>query len=187
MIFRKRLLAPLAAATTLAAAAALTSAATTAQAATTLCNGQSAAVAGGAYTVQNNEWNSSAPECITTDGNADFTVANSSINQLGRRAGRLPVDLQGLPLGGCTSNSGLPVQVGAMTPGKVTTSWNTTQTYTGSYDVAYDIWYNQTPTTSGQPNAEEMMIWINHTGGSSPPARWSPATSASAGAPTPSG
>ena len=38
-----------------------------AQAATTLCNSQTAAVAGGAYTVQNNEWNSSAPECITTE------------------------------------------------------------------------------------------------------------------------
>ena len=165
MIFRKRILAPLAAAaTTLAAAAALTSAATTAQAATTLCNGQSAAVAGGAYTVQNNEWNSSAPECITTDGNADFTVANSSINQLGGGPGGYPSIYKGCHWGGCTSNSGLPVQVGAITPGTVTTSWNTTQTYTGSYDVAYDIWFNHTPTTSGQPNAEEMMIWLNRNG-----------------------
>jgi Glycosyl hydrolase family 12 len=30
--------------------------------------------------------------------------------------------------------------------------------------VAYDIWFNQTPTTSGQPNGAELMIWLNHHG-----------------------
>src|SRR3984885_10854041 len=171
MTVRKRVLTPLAvAAATLAAVAGLTVASTaTARAATTLCNSQTAAVAGGQYTVENNEWNSSAPECVTTDGNADFTVANSSID--------LPTDgapggyaaiYKGCHWGACTSGSGLPIQVGSMTPGKVTTSWNTTQTYTGAYDVAYDIWYNQTPTTSGQPNAEEMMIWLNDNGGVEP-------------------
>jgi glycosyl hydrolase family 12/ricin-type beta-trefoil lectin protein len=172
MTVRKRVLTPLAvAAATLAAVAGFTIATTgTARAATTtLCNSQTAAVDGGQYTVENNEWNSSAPECVTTDGNADFTVANSSID--------LPTDgapggyaaiYKGCHWGACTSGSGLPIEVGAMTPGKVTTSWSTTQTYTGAYDVAYDIWYNQTPTTSGQPDAEEMMIWINHNGGVQP-------------------
>jgi hypothetical protein len=172
MTARKRVLTPLAvAAATLAAVAGLAVATTgTARAATTtLCNSQTAAVDGGQYTVQNNEWNSSAPECVTTDGNTDFTVANSSID--------LPTDgapggyasiYKGCHWGACTSGSGLPLQVSDMTPGKVTTSWSTTQTYTGAYDVAYDIWYNQTPTTSGQPDAEEMMIWINHDGGVQP-------------------
>src|SRR5260370_19357681 len=79
---RDRRLAPaIAVTTTLAAAAALTLLANTAQAATTtLCASQTASVSGGAYIVQNNEWNSSASECVTTDGNADFTVANSSIS-----------------------------------------------------------------------------------------------------------
>ncbi len=169
MISRKRILAPLmVAATTLAATATFTFAASTAQAATTLCNGQSTSVAGGAYIVQNNEWNSSAPECITTDGNADFTVANSSISVSGGGPGGYPSIYKGCHWGNCSTNSGLPVQVSAMSPGKVTTSWSTTQTYTGSYDVAYDIWYNHAATTSGTPNAEEMMIWINHTNGVSP-------------------
>jgi Glycosyl hydrolase family 12/Ricin-type beta-trefoil lectin domain len=137
-------------------------------AATTLCNSQTAAVAGGAYTVQNNEWNSSAPECVTTDGNADFTVANTSINNaVGGAPGGYPSIYKGCHWGACTSSSGLPIPVSSMTPGEVTTSWSTTQT-SGAYDVAYDIWYNQTPTTSGQPNAEEMMIWINHAGGVQP-------------------
>jgi len=46
---------------------------------TTLCNSQTLPASGGAYTIQNNEWGSSASECITSDGNADFTVANSAI------------------------------------------------------------------------------------------------------------
>ena len=159
---------PILAAVAMLAASGVFAAGAPAQAATTtLCNSQTAAVAGGAYTVQNNEWNSSAPECITTDGNADFTVANSSINLSGGAPGGYPSIYKGCHWGACTSNSGLPIPVSSMTPGEVTTSWSTTQT-SGAYDVAYDIWYNQTPTTSGQPNAEEMMIWINHTGGVEP-------------------
>jgi hypothetical protein len=136
---------------------------------TTLCGStDSTPVAGGAYQVMNNEWNSSAPECISTDGNADFTVVNSSISNNGGAPGGYPAIYKGCHWGVCTSNSGLPVQVSAMTPGEVTTNWSTTQPSSGAYDVAYDIWYNQTPTTSGQPNAEEMMIWLNHTSGIQP-------------------
>ena len=92
----------------------------------------------------------------------------SSINNaVGGAPGGYPSIYKGCHWGACTTNSGLPIPVSSMTPGEVTTSWNTTQT-SGAYDVAYDIWYNQTPTTSGQPNAEEMMIWINHTGGVEP-------------------
>jgi cellulose 1,4-beta-cellobiosidase len=139
-----------------------------ARAATTqLCQSQTAAVSGGVYTVQNNEWGSSAPECSTTDGNADFTVANSSISNATNGApGGYPSIYQGCHWGNCTSGglSGNPVQASAITTGKVTTSWSTTQPGTGAYDVAYDIWFNQTPTTSGQPNGTELMIWLNHNG-----------------------
>jgi len=44
------------------------------------------------------------------------------------------------------------------------TSVNTTEMPTGNYDVAYDIWFNQTAQASGQPNGTEVMIWINHNG-----------------------
>ncbi|HEX4258022.1 MAG TPA: cellulose binding domain-containing protein [Streptosporangiaceae bacterium] len=141
-----------------------------AQAATsTLCNSQTEAVAGGAYTVQNNEWGSGASECITTDGNADFSVANSSIDNATNGApGGYPSLYKGCHWGACTSGSGLPIPVSSMTTGAVTTSWNTTQPGTGAYDVAYDIWFNTTPTTSGQPNGAELMIWLNHNGSVQP-------------------
>ena len=67
---------------------------------TTLCQEQTASVSGGTYIVQNNEYDSSASECVTTDGGADFTVANSGDQQLHQRVPRrVPVHLPGLPLG----------------------------------------------------------------------------------------
>jgi hypothetical protein len=145
----------------------------TAQAATTtLCQEQTAPVAGGTYTVQNNEYDSSAAECVTTDGNADFTVASSAIdNATDGSPGAYPSIYQGCHWGNCSSG-GLtsdPIEVSALTPGKVTTSWSTTQPGgSNAYDVAYDIWFNKTPTTSGQPDCTELMVWLNHDGSVQP-------------------
>jgi Glycosyl hydrolase family 12/Cellulose binding domain len=133
---------------------------------TTLCNSQTAPAAGGTYTIQNNEWGSAASECITTDGNTDFTVANSSIsNSTSGAPGGYPSIYRGCHWGACTSSNPFPVQVSNISSGKVTTSWSTTQPGgSNNYDVAYDIWFNQQPSTSGQPNGAEMMIWLNHNG-----------------------
>ena len=85
---------------------------------TTLCNSQTLAASGGAYTIQNNEWGSSAPECISTDGNADFTVANSSIsNSTSGAPGGYPSIYKGCHWGACTSGSGFPIQVSALHDG----------------------------------------------------------------------
>jgi Glycosyl hydrolase family 12 len=133
---------------------------------TTLCNSQTAPANRGAYMVENNEWGSGAPECITADGNADFTVAKSSIaNAPNGAPGGYPAIYQGCHWGACTPGSGFPIQVSNIRAGTVTTSWSTSQPGGSSdYDVAYDIWFNQTPTTSGQPNGTELMIWLNHNG-----------------------
>ena len=140
-------------------------AASSGAAATTLCNSETAPV-GGAYTIENNEWGSGAPECITPDGNADFMVANSSIaNATDGAPGGYPAIYKGCHWGACTPGSGLPIQVSDIRAGTVTTSWSTSQPGGSSdYDVAYDIWFNQAPTTSGQPNGTELMIWLNHHG-----------------------
>jgi hypothetical protein len=142
-----------------------------ASAATTLCNSQTASVGGGTYIVQNNEWNSSAAECVSTDGGADFNVANSSINNgNGGAPGGYPSIYQGCHWGLCSSGglTTTPIQASALSPGKVTTSWSTTQPSSGVYDVAYDIWFNRTSTTTGQPNCLELMVWLNHTGSIQP-------------------
>jgi Glycosyl hydrolase family 12 len=45
-----------------------------------------------------------------------------------------------------------------------TSSWSTTEPGSGTYDVAYDTWFNQSPVASGQPNGAEVMVWLNHQG-----------------------
>jgi hypothetical protein len=135
---------------------------------TTLCHKQAAPVDAGRYTVQNNEYDSGASECVTTDGNAGFTVPNSGIdNATDGSPGAFPSIYQGCHFGSCSSG-GLtsdPIEVSRLTTGKVTTSWSTTQPGgSNAYDVAYDIWFNQTPTTSGQPDCAELMVWLNHDG-----------------------
>jgi Glycosyl hydrolase family 12/Cellulose binding domain len=139
---------------------------------TTLCQEQTAPVSGGTYTAQNNEFGSGASECVSTDGGADLTVANSSIdNATNGSPGAYPSIYQGCHWGNCSSGglSSAPVLVSGLTAGKVTTSWSTAQPGgSNAYDVAYDIWFNQTPTTSGQPDCAELMVWLNHNGSVQP-------------------
>src|SRR5205807_3838581 len=99
-------------------------------------------VAGGAYNVQTNEWNSDSTQCVSTDGTAGFSVTQSAIS-VGTSGppGSYPSIYRGCHWGACTSNSGLPIQVSNL--GHPTSSWSTTQTDQGAYDVAYDIWFNQ--------------------------------------------
>jgi hypothetical protein len=131
-----------------------------------LCHSQTASVAGGAYMVDNNEWGSSAAECITTNGHAEFRVANSSIANGGDGApGGYPDIYKGCFYGACTSGSGLPIRVSKIRAGTVTTSWRTAQPGGSNiYNAAYDIWFNKTPKTRGKANGAELMIWLNHHG-----------------------
>lgn len=139
------------------------------QASTTkVCREDIAPASRGTYIVQNNEFATSASECVTTDSNAEFTVANSSIDEATNGSpGGFPSIYQGCHWGKCSAGglTSRPIEVSDLTTGKVTTSWSTTQPGgNNTYDVAYDIWFNRTPTTSGQPDCTELMVWLNHDG-----------------------
>lgn len=124
-------------------------------------------VAGGAYIVQNDEWSSTAPECITVGGGTEFAVASSSINKpASDDPGGYPSIYSGCSAGVCTTGSKLPIKVSRIGPGMISSSWATTQPSSGTYDVSYDIWFNRTPSTSGAPDGGELMIWLAHRGGS---------------------
>ena len=146
--------------------AALLPAASSSAGTTTHCHSQAHPVSGGTYTVMNNEWHSNAKQCITTDGTASFTVANSSIATTTHGApGGYPLIYRGCHWGACTPDSGLPIRVSGIYSGTVITSWNTTHPGgSNRYNVTYDIWFNRTPTTSGQPDGAELMIWLNRHG-----------------------
>jgi hypothetical protein len=119
-------------------------------------------VAGG-YTLQNNEWRSSAKECITTDSNADFTVTESAISSA--EVVGYPSLYKGCHWATCTSGSGLPLQVASIRAGTVTTSWRTVQAAdSGTWNATYDIWISETPAFHGRPTGAELMIWLSHSG-----------------------
>jgi hypothetical protein len=135
----------------------------------TLCHYQTSPVSGGRYTVQNNEWDSAAAECVTTDGGADFTVANSQIaNPAGGAPGGYPSIFAGCHWGDCTTGglAASPLPVALIGRYLVSSSWDVSVPSGGSdaYDVAYDIWINQTPTTPGAPDGTEIMVWLRKQG-----------------------
>jgi len=151
----------------LVGAAAMVLPVATAHAATTTCEPQgSISASGGEYTIQANEWNSSDQQCITYNSGTSWSVSTANFNLSGGAPATYPSIYKGCHWGACTAGSGLPIQVDKLT--SATSSWNTTQPATGAYDVAYDLWTNSAPTTGGQPNGSEIMIWLNSRGGVSP-------------------
>ncbi|MCL5048219.1 MAG: cellulose binding domain-containing protein, partial [Firmicutes bacterium] len=240
--------------------------------AATLTGSGTSAVGSGNYVVQNNEWDSTKPESITTNGNPEFSVTSSSIDHTGGAPGGYPSVYMGCHWGLCSQHqNGLPRQVSTFSQGSSSnpmtsvsttqlaytggscsatysvgssfsggfewtvtvtntgttpdTSWKINWTYangqtvtatnnvilnqsganvtasnesyngtisaggstqfggsgtwngtanslpkltcvagSSTYDVAYDIWFNSAPTTNTQPNAEELMVWLNYNG-----------------------
>ena len=123
---------------------------------------------GGQYLYQQNEWNSTATQCAAVDPTTGaWTITQANFGQgTGGAPATYPSSYKGCHWGVCTTGSGLPIQVGSLA--SATSSWSTTQPSSGAYDVAYDIWFNSTPTTSGQPDGTELMIWLNSRGGVQP-------------------
>jgi chitodextrinase len=139
-----------------------------AAAGTTICTQQGTQpVENGEYELQANEWNSTAPQCITSNGGTAWSVSSANFNLPTSGApATYPSLYKGCHWGACTTGSNLPIQVSNLA--SATSSWSTEQPDSGAYDVAYDLWINSTPTTSGQPDGTEIMIWLNSRGGVQP-------------------
>lgn len=117
----------------------------------------------GDYIVQADEWNSTQQQCISSTG-LNFRVTNANFNVSSGAPATYPSIYKGCHWGACTpaSTSGMPVQVSAINTANTNVNFNTSGS--GAFDAAYDIWFNQTSTTSGQPNGTEIMIWVSHGG-----------------------
>jgi hypothetical protein len=137
-------------------------------------------VNGKEYVVQNNRWNSDETQCIDVKGTA-FTVTQGHFDvPTNGPPATYPAIFRGCHWGNCTEGSGLPVQV-AKLPAMVS-SWSTAAPATGgAYDIAYDVWFNRSSMTDGQPDGTELMIWLDH-GGDVQPAGSKVATVTLAGA-----
>jgi len=116
----------------------------------------------GLYNFQMNEYDSSLEECATISGiGFTITTADFSNSTSGSPATYTSI-YRGCHWGTCTSSNPFPIEESNIA--SATTSVSITQPSGYQNDAAYDIWFNQTSTTSGQPNGTEIMIWINHQG-----------------------
>ena len=122
------------------------------------------------YHLQADEWNSSAPLTIASDGNLDFWITNSGLsNSTSGGPGAYPSLYKGCHWGDCTANSGLPMAVSAVTnPGTVTTTYRTSTVAGGAWDASYDIWFNPNATTADNLGGLEMIIWLTSQGSVQP-------------------
>ncbi len=118
----------------------------------------------GAYIYQQNEWNSFALQCARVR-DVGFSLTRANFDFPNGFPATYPSIYVGCHWGRCSdpASSHLPIQVShlATAIASVDTDETTEQI---SFDVAYDIWFNQTPATLGQPNGTEVMIWINRSG-----------------------
>lgn len=120
----------------------------------------------GLYNFQMNEHHSSAKECATIHG-VGFTITSADFANATNGAPAAYTSIyRGCHWGACTASNPFPIQESNLA--SATTSVKLTQPSGYNNDAAYDIWFNQTPTTAGQPNGTEVMIWLNHQGAIQP-------------------
>jgi len=125
------------------------------------------------YNVQNDFYDMTGGT-LCTDVNTStgaFTVDNTNSTATNGSPGGYPSIYVGCHFGTCSSyGGGMPIQQSLI--GTATSSWSVMPASSGAWDIAYDIWFNQSSTTSGQPNNQpngtEIMIWLNHIGGVQP-------------------
>lgn len=115
----------------------------------------------GLATVQNDEWNSDLPQCVSNDGGPDFTVKAAQTRTDGPPAS-YPSIFAGCHWGLCNNGLTPGHQAGSLTTLGV--NWTTKQPAGGIYDVSLDLWFNSTPATSGQPDRTELMVWYDSRG-----------------------
>ena len=122
------------------------------------------------YVVQSNAWNDvHESQCLSVNkatGNFSITSANHD-KPLDGPPAAYPSIFKGCHWGNCTNNnSGMPRKVSSIF--YANSSWSTVQPASGVYNVVYDLWLNQTTTTSGQPDGAELVIWLNYKGSIQP-------------------
>lgn len=123
---------------------------------------------GGEYLYQQNEWNSTARQCVSVDpetGAWSVTESSFALPTNGAPA-TYPSSYKGCHWGACTTDSGLPLRVDDLADAR--TSWSTDQVGSGAYNVSMDLWFDSAPVTDEQPDGTEVMIWMNHRGGVQP-------------------
>ena len=115
-------------------------------------------VDGGRYTVQNNRFGVEAQQCVSARaGGFTLDTADGQIAP-GGPPKSYPSIVAGCHWGRCSSAPGLPVR--AADVGGARTAVSITRA-PGSWNAAYDLWFNSSPGSDGQNDGTEIMIWID--------------------------
>jgi hypothetical protein len=125
----------------------------------------------GLYTFQMNENDSSREECASIQeagsGGVGFTITTADFrNATNGPAAAYTSIYRGCHWGACTDDNLFPIEESNLASAAASVSLTQPAGYNN--DAAYDIWFNQTSKTSGQPNGTEVMIWLNHQGAIQP-------------------
>jgi len=145
-----------------------------AQAAPVICDKFGATrILNGQFIVMNNVWGADTAQCIDVNQSGGFTVTQAAHNKPTNGApAAYPAIYAGCHYAAtpadCTSGSGLPMQANSSTFPNVRTSVNYTYPAGGTWNAAYDIWFDPTPRIDGQNTGAEIMIWLNFQGGINP-------------------
>jgi hypothetical protein len=112
-------------------------------------------VSDGDYCVHSDDFGSST--WLYNDGEQGFTVTRSTAG--GSRVTAYPNIFRGWQWGVGTSGD-WPVEVSAdnLPRADLTVS----QTWKGTYDASFDIWFSTYPNRTRQANGAEIMIWLSH-------------------------
>lgn len=125
-------------------------------------------IQGGRYLVQNNVWGADTPQCINTT-TSGFTVTQANHNNPTNGApASYPSVYFGCHYANCSTGSGLPLQASTSTFAGIRSSVSMSYPGSGTWDAAYDVWFDPTPRTDGQNTGAEIMIWLNHQGSIQP-------------------
>ncbi|WP_344481295.1 GH12 family glycosyl hydrolase domain-containing protein [Nonomuraea monospora] len=141
-----------------------------AQAAPVICEKfGSTTIQNGRYVVINNVWGADTAQCIDVNQSGGFTVTQAAHNKPTNGApASYPAIYAGCHYANCSTGSGLPMQASASGFGSLRSSVSMTYPGGGTWDAAYDIWFDPTPRTDGQNTGAELMIWLNRQGSIQP-------------------
>lgn len=121
---------------------------------------------------QNNFYNptSGSKQCLHVNDveNGGFYISNDAVVATNGPPSAYASVFMGCQWSNCSNPalSQLPAQLSDL--GLAHSSWSVAPTPSGAWDISYDIWFNQTPSTSGQPDGTEVMIWLDDHGGIRP-------------------
>jgi hypothetical protein len=134
-----------------------------------LCSG-STFVMGGEYNVSNNVWGASTAQCLEVDLDGTyFKVSLSEHNNTGGSPAAYPFIYKGCHWGGgCTTGANImPMKINEIESAPFT--WEiTTDGVGGTWNAAFEAFFDSTGQISSSDYVGELMVWINYAGGAGP-------------------